>query len=90
MSEPKRKPWFSSKKYGWGWGLPCAWQGWLAMALWLAAIIAGSIIFNPERVSRWVFSLAIFIPTTVLIIVAVRTSEKPKWRWGEDDARVDE
>lgn len=87
MNEPQRKPWFSAKKYGWGWGLPCTWQGWLVMALWLATIIIGSIVFNPERVIWWVFSLVILIPTIVLIIVVVRTSEKPKWRWGEDDSR---
>jgi hypothetical protein len=26
---PGRKIWFPAKRYGWGWGLPCCWQGWV-------------------------------------------------------------
>jgi hypothetical protein len=26
--------WFPAKRFGWGWGPPCAWQGWIALLLW--------------------------------------------------------
>ena len=26
------KYWFPAKRYGWGWGLPGTWQGWLVVA----------------------------------------------------------
>lgn len=29
--------WFPAKHYGWGWGLPIAWRGWLVFAAFLAA-----------------------------------------------------
>jgi hypothetical protein len=32
---------------GWGWGLPVVWQGWLAFALFLAALIAGMVALLP-------------------------------------------
>lgn len=37
--------WFPVKRAGsgWGWGLPIAWQGWLALGLFLAAATTGSI-----------------------------------------------
>ena len=31
----KKKIWFPAKRYGWGWGLPCAWQGWVVLAVWI-------------------------------------------------------
>jgi hypothetical protein len=29
--DSKNKIWFPSKSYGWGWGLPHVWQGWVAL-----------------------------------------------------------
>ena len=34
------KNWFPAKRYSWGWGFPCAWQGWLVFVAFLALIIA--------------------------------------------------
>ena len=31
MNEPE-KYWFPAKRYGWGWGLPSTWQGWIVLA----------------------------------------------------------
>ena len=31
----QQKPWFKTKKYGYGWGVPQTWQGWLALGGWL-------------------------------------------------------
>ena len=27
--QTERKYWFPAKRYGWGWGMPNTWQGWL-------------------------------------------------------------
>jgi hypothetical protein len=29
MPLPRNKAWFRAMTYGWGWGLPLRWQGWL-------------------------------------------------------------
>jgi hypothetical protein len=35
--------WFPVRpaRYGWGWGLPVVWQGWLCYVICLAALIGG-------------------------------------------------
>jgi hypothetical protein len=33
------------KRYGWGWGLPAAWQGWVALAVFLGLVAAGALMF---------------------------------------------
>ena len=35
----KKEYWFAAKTYGWGWGLPTVWQGWLVYGI--AAVFAG-------------------------------------------------
>jgi len=32
---PDKEIWFPAKRYGWGWGLPCAWQGWVVDGIFL-------------------------------------------------------
>jgi hypothetical protein len=27
----EKKYWFPAKRYGWGWGIPNVWQGWLVL-----------------------------------------------------------
>ena len=36
--------WFPAKKYGWGWGIPCSWQGWI-VAAFFALLFSGSFVF---------------------------------------------
>jgi hypothetical protein len=33
--------WFPAKRYGWGWGPPTMWQGWVVTALWFGALFLG-------------------------------------------------
>ena len=40
MTEQSRY-WFPAKRYGWGWGFPTTWQGWLVIALYVVLIGAG-------------------------------------------------
>lgn len=41
MPLPKEKAWFSSKRYGYGWGLPSRWQGWVVFIAYIGAFIIG-------------------------------------------------
>ncbi len=50
----EEKVWFPAKKYGWGWGLPCTWQGWLVAALWLVLLCAGAVALAPEHIGLYV------------------------------------
>jgi drug/metabolite transporter (DMT)-like permease len=33
--------WFPAKRYGWGWGPPTMWQGWVVTAVWFGALFLG-------------------------------------------------
>jgi len=47
--------WFAAKRYGWGWGLPTAWQGWVVLTAFIGLVAAGAFIFPPNQ------SIAAFI-----------------------------
>lgn len=42
MTSNDRKIWFPAKRYGWGWGLPVAWQGWVVLLLFAIGIVASA------------------------------------------------
>jgi hypothetical protein len=76
--------WFRAKRYGWGWGLPLTWQGWAALAAFVASVVADGWVFPPRR------ALPAFIgcvagSTLLLVAVCWLKGEPPRWRWGDDD-----
>ncbi|MGB8355219.1 MAG: hypothetical protein WCD79_15075 [Chthoniobacteraceae bacterium] len=81
MEADKKKIWFPAKRYGWGWGLPCSWEGWVVMAVWMILLIGGFLVFDDK-----VFFVAYMAALTVgLMIVCFLKGEKPRWRWGGTD-----
>jgi hypothetical protein len=38
------KPWFRVKEYGFGAGLPCSWEGWTTLAVFVTAIVGVSFL----------------------------------------------
>lgn len=82
--------WFRAKKYGWGWGTPLTWQGWLsfgtALVIWLAAL--AFLVVLPDQSepipSTNVVMLVCIIVLDVLGLtyVSFKYGESPKWRWG--------
>jgi len=77
-----RPEWFSAKRYGFGAGLPIAWQGWLLLVLYLAIVLGAACLFA----ERPVILLSIIIPASVIfIVIAARTTRGGmRWRWGGD------
>ncbi len=81
METNEREVWFPAKRYGWGWGLPCAWQGWVVFVLWLALLCAGGVFLAPRHVGLFVlYSVGL---ATVLVLICLVKGERPRWRWGE-------
>ena len=78
------KYWFPAKRYGWGWGLPATWQGWLVLAVFGVLIVVGVVLFPPTT-ERNLFVGYVVELSTVLVIVCWITGEPPRWRWGRDD-----
>ena len=75
--------WFPAKTFGWGWGPPVRWQGWVVMGVWMAATLGG--VFWMTRSSSpnaHVFFL-VFVAVMVVLLVAICwiKGERPCWRW---------
>ena len=82
MQNNQKQIWFPAKKYGWGWGPPSTWQGWVVFAVWLALLVTGCVLLAPTR------NVALFIGYAVLlgialIVVCLIKGETPRWRWGD-------
>ncbi len=88
----KTKPyWFPAKRYGWGWGLPNTWQGWVVLIIFLAVVSMLGFFIDPNDNSLLFFA-SIMGCAVVLIGICYAKGEPPKWRWGnsEDDRKNDE
>ena len=77
------KYWFPAKRYGWGWGFPCCWQGWLVYGVWFASLFWGAIFLAPRNIG--LFVVYNIVLGTAFFVVVIAKGEKPRWRWGEDD-----
>jgi hypothetical protein len=77
-----RKIWFPAKKYGWGWGFPCAWQGWGVLTIFMAVVFA-AVKFLPPSEDLLMFSLFVILASAALIFICFIKGEKPGWRWGK-------
>jgi hypothetical protein len=72
--------WFPAKRYGWGWGPPTAWQGWVILLVWLAAMAAGSLFLMPRHLVG--FLVFVLVMTILLLVICYAKGEPPAWRWG--------
>jgi hypothetical protein len=74
------KYWFPAKRYGWGWGPPQQWQGWVVLLIWLAAIAGAAYLFMPGHVAAFLaFNLVMVL---LLLVICYAKGEPPGWRWG--------
>jgi hypothetical protein len=79
MSSPY---WFRAKRYGWGW-TPATWQGWAALAAFVALLAAASVVFPPRQ--AMLAYVACSLGLSVLLVVVCRIKGEPtRWRWGDD------
>jgi hypothetical protein len=81
MKPSERKIWFPAKKYGWGWGPPNCWQGWLVLAVWFVALTAGIPL---ALRNHFLFIAYTLFLSAVLVFICWLKGEKPRWRWGKD------
>lgn len=78
--------WFAAKKYGYGW-VPATYEGWFVLVGFLG-LIGGGAWFISNLFPRSEDFLVVFLPwvfllSVVLILVAYRTGEPPRWHWGK-------
>lgn len=85
--------WFKPKNYGWGFGVPIAWQGWIAWAGFLSLIIASYVvethffikgIKESLRSDLRYFAEVFIITASFHIAIKNKIEGGLKWRWGND------
>ncbi|HEY4082172.1 MAG TPA: hypothetical protein VGM81_15890 [Burkholderiaceae bacterium] len=75
--------WFPAKRYGWGWGLPRRWQGWVVLIVYFALV--GAATFSLPQQLQFMISVAVL--TILLVAVCWLKGEPPRWRWGDAGAK---
>ncbi|PPV08458.1 hypothetical protein WCN79_01305 [Xanthomonas axonopodis pv. vasculorum] len=78
----KKDYWFPAKTYGWDWGLPSVWQGWLVYGIAFVLLVAGFFIF-PPRAEPVFFQIHIWAVLLILVAICWVKGEPPRWRWGK-------
>ncbi|MGN6819916.1 MAG: hypothetical protein ACTHJR_14710 [Sphingomonas sp.] len=76
--------WFAPKRFGYGAGLPIAWQGWAVVVLYSIAVIVAAATLMPQHPG---IAIGVIVPLTAafLLICAQHTRGGWKWRWkGEE------
>lgn len=79
MPTRRAKPWFAVKRRGYGAGLPIAWQGWLLLLGFVAALSLAGLLLPPL-----IFATS-FLPVTAAFLLIVRLRSDGEWlhRGGE-------
>ena len=73
--------WFPAKTYGWGWGPPSTWEGWLVLLAYLILLPVAVLFFPPDK-NMPGFLVSVLVLNGVLIAICFWKGEPPKWRWG--------
>jgi hypothetical protein len=77
------KYWFPAKRYGWGWGFPISWQGWVALVGFLALLVIGFLILLPRHAPAPLIAYVV-IMGVLFAGLCWWKGEPPRWRWGKD------
>ena len=77
------KPWFNPKRYGYGVGLPCSWEGWAVMAVF-AAIMLGIPYLIDDTHWRLRAAIGVLAVVALIVVVVAKTRGGWRWRWGRD------
>jgi hypothetical protein len=82
--EQPKDYWFPARRFGWGWGPPRTWQGWVVTAVFVAASVVICLRVPPYP-DTGRFVLLLTLTSVVFALVCWLTGEPPRWRWGDRD-----
>ena len=78
----EEQAWFAPKRYGFGAGLPIAWQGWVITLVYCVAVTLSAWLILPHSILAFV-AIVLGATAALLVIVARKTRGGWRWRWGE-------
>jgi hypothetical protein len=82
MTSNEKQYWFPAKRYGWGWGMPTMWQGWVVLGLFVSLVLAGVVTVRPTY-GATAFAAYTGVLTLTLTAICWVKGEPPQWRWGK-------
>jgi hypothetical protein len=71
------KHWFPAKRYGWGWGPPIAWQGWVVLGAYFVVLVVISLAIPPAAHPAG-FIAAVSALSALLVAVCWLKGEPPR------------
>jgi hypothetical protein len=74
--------WFAAKRYGYGWGFPVRWQGWIVFVVYFALLFAGIAYFASHREQSEMIVYLIVLTVAFVAIIAFKGERPLRWRWG--------
>jgi hypothetical protein len=83
MSE-KSRYWYAPKRYGWGWGAPTSWHGWIVLVLLIIAIVVPAHWFIRHGHLR-IYLTYVWLLAGVQLLICYLKGPPPRWRWGDSD-----
>jgi hypothetical protein len=83
LKKENKDIWFPAKKYGYGWGLPITWQGWIVFLshLLLVGVASFTLTDTPKEVALLI-TYILFL-TVIFVFICIKKGEKAAWRWGD-------
>ena len=78
-----RPEWFAAKRYGYGAGLPIAWQGWAVTLAYIGLIYLSARFLEPPAPVFWI--VFVFLTAAFMWIGSLTTRGGWRWRWGDGD-----
>ena len=82
MSMAAPEHWFPAKRYGWGWGPPRTWQGWLVLVGFFVLLALGAILLLPAQQPLCFVAYAAILCVGLIAVCYVK-GEPPRLRWGK-------
>jgi (2Fe-2S) ferredoxin len=77
-----KKIWFPAKTFGWGWGPPVCWQGWVVLLIYILLLTATGFLVPPHKTLSG-YLTGVYTLTAILIFICWLKGEKLHWRWGK-------
>jgi hypothetical protein len=85
MTMPPKNYWFPVKTYGWGWGCPNCWQGWVVILAYVVLLGGGALVIEHSRRFAQFLTFYSVALSVVLVAVCWWKGEPPRWQWGGND-----
>lgn len=82
MKHQKQKEvryWFPRRSFGWGWGLPTVWQGWVVYGLFFLSMVAAFVMHELGSRPYYIHVLASVL--ALLIICWIKGEPPGRGQW---------